>query len=402
MSNPASTRPTFDSPPIRPVCAGRTRAGPFDAGEDRVWERAWIDAELPPEGTADVEVALARRRRSTAARRMVRLPSPDALLAASPAAAAASSGCGCASHDFGAATPPVRQLRCATAAEDYLDYLPLTYRRNDHDGFLSRWLKLLRGEFGASKSRSTRCRAWPIPQFAPPASIDWLAQWFGLELPQIADDDEARALISPRAAALRAARHAASIARVRRAAHRHPPGDRRGVRQTRRIWVLGVSSRLDFDTRLAAGSIPGMVVPDAAPTGAAARAPSAVRSWARAARWRRIRSACRFSPTRPIASASSSDAYRVRDPGSCWPSCSASSTAKSRRIPTIGVELVAPGTARRIPSRASASTPIVGGDHRTVRSMQALLGYRNSRLPRDDVARVGDASLDGTLYLELR
>ena len=63
------------------VREGELVAGPFDAGEEHVWERAWIEAEVPPEGMADVEVALKVAADPPQPAEWVRLPSPDALLA---------------------------------------------------------------------------------------------------------------------------------------------------------------------------------------------------------------------------------------------------------------------------------------------------------------------------------
>jgi hypothetical protein len=98
----------------------------------------------------------------------------------------------------------------------------------------------------------------------PAIALPWLAQWLAFELPQIATEDERRKLIA-RAVALFTRRGTPeSIAGF---VELHT-----GVRPTileafadRRIWLLGETSRLDFDTRLPSLDPLGMVVPDVAP-----------------------------------------------------------------------------------------------------------------------------------------
>ena len=107
-----------------------------------------------------------------------------------------------------------------------------------------------------------------IPRVSDPLHTDgtdlaWLADWLALELPQIRTDDEHRALIA-RAVQLFARRGTPrSIAEF---VELHT-----GIRPTiieafegRNVWVLDVSSRLDFDTQLPPLDPLGWVVPDPA------------------------------------------------------------------------------------------------------------------------------------------
>lgn len=254
---------------------GELTAGPFDAGETRDWERAWIDAVRPPGTTCTVEVV------QKPAAAPPPLPSEwrtlmtqDVLLSVLDPPLAKGDRRYVwlrvrLSTDVATQSPRVRQVRAATAAENYLDYLPSTYGRNDEradgqEGFLRRMLKLLRGELSQEEEWLDDMPRVADAQFLPGQALPWLAQWLAFELPQIASEDERRALIA-RAVALYARRGAPeSIAQF---VELHT-----GVRPTileafedRRIWQLGTTSRLDFDTRLPPLDPLGMVVPDTAP-----------------------------------------------------------------------------------------------------------------------------------------
>jgi phage tail-like protein len=249
------------------LSSGTLSAGPFDAGEDREWERAFADTVLPANTSLALEVATASSDATPpGAADWVLLPAPDALLSRfTPAGRRfAWLRLTLASTDS-SATPRVRQARLATAAEDYLDYLPLTYRYNDAgaDGLLSRWLRLMRGEFSRIEELLDGMPRLADPRFEPADSLDWLAQWFGLELPQIADDAQRRALVA-RAVSLMARRGTRqSIAEFVELHTGITPAIVEGFAD-RRIWVLGRNSLLDFDTRLAPLDPLGMVVPDPA------------------------------------------------------------------------------------------------------------------------------------------
>ena len=377
------------------VHEGELLAGPFDAGEERVWERAWIEAEVTPAGRADVEVALKANADPPLPTEWVRLPSSDALLARDAHGSArfvwlrlrlATTSANIA--------PVVRQLRCATAAEDYLDYLPLTFRRHDRDGFLSRWLKLLRGEFGLIEESIEALPRLADPGFVPAGSIGWLAQWFGLELPQIAGDDEARALIG---SVVQLFARRGSPATIAHFVELHT-----GIRpaiveafEERRVWVLGVSSRLDFDTRLAPLDPAGIVVPDSTLGG---ECPGAVGSLV-------VGASGPLAPYQiglPLFADEAYrfcvvvDGYRLRDAKLLAELCRIVDREKPAHT-DYRVQVVAPEMRVGLQARIGIDA-IVGGDAARRRTRCVAARYRNVAAAQE-VARVGDAYLDGTLAL---
>jgi len=373
---------------------GSLHAGPFDAGEDQVWERAWIDADVPAGGRVDLDVALTRSPSPPDAGAWYTLPSSDALLSQLSGSSERFAWLRLRLHSASAQTSPiVKQVRLATAAEDYLDYLPLTYRRNDQDGFLSRWLKLLHSEFARIEDALDVLPRLADPDFVPSESIVWLAQWFAMELPVIADDAQRRTLIH-RALSLTARRGTpASIAQF---VEMHT-----GIRPTiveafdqRRMWILGVSSRLDFDTRLPSMEAMGMVVPDSA-AGACCPGP--------------IGNAV-VGANGPLAAHQSGlplfsheahrfcvviDAYRVSGAGVM----EELNRIVEREKPAhtdYRIELVAPEL--RIGWQARIGIDTIVGERPSIGLDGARLDS-DALLDVDDAARVGCTSLDGTLIL---
>jgi phage tail-like protein len=271
-------KPALDSAYYKLVAAsayvehGEIVAGPFDAGETRDWERIAIDGDAPALTHLTIEAAQkAASAPPPAAADWHALASQDVLTSILDPSLAAGQRRYLwlrvsVSTDDPSQSPRVRQVRAATPGENYFDYLPSTYARNDvqgdgGEGFLSRLLKLLRGELSQIEEWLDDMARVADPQFPPAAALPWLAQWLAFELPQIASDDERRKLIA-RAVALFARRGTPqSIAEF---VELHT-----GIRPTileafdeRRIWVLGETSRLDFDTRLPPLDPLGMVVPD--------------------------------------------------------------------------------------------------------------------------------------------
>lgn len=242
--------------------SGQLLAGPCDAGEERAWERVVADVKLPAGSSVLLEVALSASDAPPSAADWFAAPSLDALL---PVVAGGGRyawlRCTLLLSPSGL-SPRLRQLRLATAAEDYLDYLPMHWRRNDADGLMSRWLRLIRGEYSRIEDALDAMPQLADPQFSRPQALDWLAQWFGLELPQIADESERRALIA-RAVPLLARRGSAdSIAEF---VELHTGVRPRIVEawRDRRTWMLGRGDGLGFDTRLPALDPYGMAVANA-------------------------------------------------------------------------------------------------------------------------------------------
>lgn len=253
------------------VAQGTLCAGPLDAGIDADWERAWCEAIAPTGTHCIVEFA---HQASAMPVPVVwqTLETHDALLSLGEAAALPGSRrflwLRIALSTTNRQTPKLAQARAATAAEDFLDYLPMTYRRNDapsagSEGFLARYLKQVRGEFGIIEEALDTMPRVSDPQHTDGTNLSWLANWLALELPQIRTDDERRALIA-RAVQLFARRGTPQSIAEFVLLHT-------GIRpiiieafEGRNVWVLGVSSRLDFDTQLPPLDPLGWVVPDPA------------------------------------------------------------------------------------------------------------------------------------------
>ena len=381
------------------LAQGSLTAGPFDAGEDREWERACADTDRPAGTSITIEVATrATDAPPPGAADWTTLPAPDALLSlfTGPRRRFGWLRLTLASSDS-AVTPRLRQARLATAAEDYLDHLPLTYRHNGDgaDGFISRWLRLMRSEFGRVEALLDDMPRVADPQFATPDALSWLAQWFGLELPQITDDGQRRALIG-RAVSLLARRGTRqSIAEF---VELHT-----GISPTivesfsdRRIWVLGQSSRLDFDTRLAPLDPLGMVLPDPAhgqdccppAIGRAVVGESGPLAEHQIGQPLYAGDAYRFCVM--------VDGYRAADPRTLQEITRIVDREKPAHT-DWRIELIAPEMRVGLQARIGIDA-IVGGE-------PAPLGLDGSRLsltthlPPSDVARVGDAALDGALTL---
>jgi len=254
------------------VATGTLSAGPLDAGQDCDWERIWFDYE--PSGNASCQLSFASQPLATPAppaAAWATLASSDALLSVvTPAGAPGSKRflwlrLQLSSGD-GLQSVRLLQLRAATAAEDYLAYLPQTYRRHDltsdgSEGFLARLLKLMRSEFGAIEELLNDMPRLARPEFTAGPDLAWLASWLALELPQIRSDDEKRALI---ARAVQLFDRRGSPASIEEFVALHT-----GIRPTileafadRHLWVLGENSRLGFDTALFPFEPSGWVVPD--------------------------------------------------------------------------------------------------------------------------------------------
>jgi phage tail-like protein len=257
--------------PVGQSCAvsGSAMAGPYDAGEKLEWFRATADAAVPRGTSIVLEVA---QWQATAPppgpTDWVRADALDTLLAAllppgpPPAERRFLWLRATLSTLRPGTSPALHQLRAETPSEDYRDYLPEIYRRNDEPAlFLFRLLSLVRTELGAIGGHINALPQLLSPDFAPASALPWLADWLGLELPRIATDPERRALIEK----------AVALYRKRGT----PEGIRdfveiyTGVRpslveafEERGLWVLDVSSLLGFDTGLPASDPVGVVVPD--------------------------------------------------------------------------------------------------------------------------------------------
>lgn len=246
------------------VESGTLSAGPLDAGEGDVWERVWVEAEIPPETSVLLEVAASDDSTTPLVSLVWKLsPSLDVLLRT------LLDGDGARfiwlrvtleSYD-GRSTPQLLQVQASTPQPSYMDYLPAIYRRDDAaTGFLERWLALFRSDLG-----DLDCALAELPrQFdartVAEADIGKLSAWLALVLPARLDAPEQRKLLAD----------AQLLYRQRGT----PAGLREMVRRylgatihvfeafrERRVWQLGGGLGLGLDTALPAGTPDGVIVP---------------------------------------------------------------------------------------------------------------------------------------------
>jgi phage tail-like protein len=243
---------------------GTILAGPLDAGEGDVWDRVWVEAEIPAETSVSLEVA-ASHSGDTAIGILVwkRSPSLDVLLRT------LIDGGGSRfiwlritlkSHD-GRSTPLLLQVQASTAQPSYMDHLPSIYRRDDAaTGFLERWLALFRSELGDWDRALEELPRQFDARTVEEADLRKLAAWLALELPPSMDEPEQRQLLAD----------ATALYRQRGT----PAGLREMVRRSlgitihlfeafreRLVWQLGEGLGLGLDTALAAGTPDGVIVP---------------------------------------------------------------------------------------------------------------------------------------------
>ena len=384
---------------------GQLVAGPFDAGEERAWERAWLEADLPAGTSVTMELAQAGSPTPPpSAADWTTLPGADALLAplAPPAAQRRYlwMRITLATTDPGA-TPVLRQARAATEAEDLRQHLPATYRRNDPGGVLQRLVQLLRGEFLAVEEQIDAMPRLADPRFAPGTSLHWLAQWLALELPLIAGDDERRALIT-RVAALFARR--GSPASIAEFVELHT-GVRPAIIESftqRRLWVLGQSSQLGFDTQLPPLDPMGMVVPD----------PQAAEGCCPVAEGEPAIGRAVVGESGPLAAHQVGlplmaedayrfclvvDGYRVNQPATLQELRRIVDREKPAHT-DYRIEVVMPELRVGLQAMVGVDT-IVGGPLPALRLGEQPLGQGAALMPPDGAARVGEALLDGSLQL---
>ncbi|MBS0559277.1 MAG: hypothetical protein JSR21_04405 [Proteobacteria bacterium] len=248
---------------------GAITAGPYDAGEGLEWYRAACQADAPRGTSLAFEIAqFDAPAPPPGPGEWVATPAPDTLLATLLPPGPAPSArrylwlrATLATRDP-SLTPVLRTLRAETPGEDYRDYLPEIYRRADEPGrFLDRFLALARTELAAVGENIDAVPQLLAPGFASASTLGWLAQWLGLELPVIATDAEKRDLIARAAQLYRTRGTPSGIADFVEIY----TGVRPSIVEdfaTRGLWILDVSSQLDFDTGLPASDPAGMVVPD--------------------------------------------------------------------------------------------------------------------------------------------
>lgn len=257
------------------AAAGLLIAGPLDAGSGRTWERAVVRAATPPSTAVRLDVALldersaaprtadwrpaagldtllpppTRENQPASARYLwlrVRLVSTDRLT-----------------------TPRLEQVQATTEAASYIEALPAIYAEQDGErGFLRRLLALFRAELGEMERRIDDMARRFDPATAPADHLTWLSQWLAFDLPRGATVEQQREVVER---AHRLHTHRGTALGLQEAIELHT-----GVRvqileafRERRIWQLGVGSRLGVDTGLPPASADGIIVPDPTDTASA-------------------------------------------------------------------------------------------------------------------------------------
>lgn len=247
------------------VRRGELEAGPFDAGEINDWERVALTAH--PRDAAIVLHTSTHETRAASAR-WRRSPSLDCLLARDPGPAPERTG----SRRFlrlmiemssldGRESPVLKQARAQTVAPSYLDELPRIFRRDDQEQrFLERWLALFRSGL-EDRERALEDFARDFdPVTAPAERLDFTAGVLAFELPRGLTPTQQRALLT-RAPELYGRRGTlAGVADMAEVMSGIRPRIMEAF-HARRVWQLGTTSLLGFDTALAAATPEGLVVP---------------------------------------------------------------------------------------------------------------------------------------------
>jgi phage tail-like protein len=255
------------------VAAGTLTSGPLDAGEGTEWFRARAQAEAP-EGTELILQTFVSDDPAAGPddADWIDAPALDILV---PPAPGLDDGRRIFKRrlwlraqlrsDDRHVSPRLIQVDAETSGESYLNHLPAIYSRDDApQRFLERWLALFGSKLGDWELALEEIARLFDPATTPEGQLSWLATWLAFELPQGAEVDEMRSLLL----------RAHEIYRHRGA----PSGIREFVKlyagvhphifeafRERRVWQLGETSTLGFDTALAAGSPDGMIVPGVTP-----------------------------------------------------------------------------------------------------------------------------------------
>lgn len=251
------------------VESGSLTSGLLDAGEGLRWARVLTDAELPSGAELRLELALSDSAAEPAAEDWLVAPALDMFVAP-----LLDAGGRAAEGRFlrlravlraagGRHSPRLRQLEASTPGEDLRAYLPAIFRDDDGSSdFLQRLLSMLQAGHALVDRTLADLPGALDPTGAPQPWLPRLAEWLALAPTDIGDAGDLRALV-PQAFVLHARRGTlpglrAAIGRATRLAT--PPLIVEHYRE-RRIWQLGVSSALGFDTALAPAAPDGIVVP---------------------------------------------------------------------------------------------------------------------------------------------
>jgi phage tail-like protein len=243
-------------------------SGCLDAGIDSDWERVCVQAQTPV--GSGVSLYTFTSADAAATPQWLTQPEPglDILLDRAPGPAPTQpatrrylwlrirldSGAGFVS-------PVLEQVQAQTGSRSYLEDLPAIYRRDDRPTrFLERWLALFRSDMQGFEQALDELPHLFDPQMARANQLAWVAQCLAFEPPADLRPTQLRKLLQ-RVPSLYARR--GTVAGLEDWAEVFS-----GLRpkiieawRSRRIWQLGSTSLLGFDTMLAASAPDGLIVP---------------------------------------------------------------------------------------------------------------------------------------------
>jgi phage tail-like protein len=157
-------------------------------------------------------------------------------------------------------SPRLIQVQAETGGDNYLNYLPAIYRRDDApQRFLERWLALFGSKLGDWELALEEMARRFDPATTPEAYLSWLATWLAFNLPQGADAEEMRSLLLRAHELYRRRGTPAGIREFVKLYTGANPHIFEAFRE-RMIWRLGEASSLRIDTGLASISPDGMIV----------------------------------------------------------------------------------------------------------------------------------------------
>ncbi|HEV7606290.1 MAG TPA: PA14 domain-containing protein [Steroidobacteraceae bacterium] len=249
-------------------CIGRgtLETGVFDAGELNDWERVALTA-------TPLAASIALSTFSAASRNAVPAnwqssESLDCLLARDPGDAEPTTGTRrflwlriVLSSADGRESPVLRQARAQTVAPSYLDELPRIFRRDDREQrFLERWLALFRSGLEDREQRLEDSARDFDPMMAPAERLAFTAAALAFELPRGLTPTQQRALLARVPELYRNRGTLAGVADMAEVMSGIRPRIIEAF-HARRVWQLGTTSLLGFDTALAAATPEGLVVP---------------------------------------------------------------------------------------------------------------------------------------------
>ena len=252
------------------LSSGRVSAslesGELDAGIDSDWERVTVKAHVPPGSGLFLDTFTSGHPNSTPVWRTE--PGLNILLDRTPGPAPTQPATRRYlwlrirfTSDDGLTSPVLEQVQAQTTGRSYTEDLPAIYRRDDQPTrFLERWLALFRSDMEGFEQALADMPHLFDPQMARADQLMWVAQCLGFEPPTDLTPPRLRTLLQ-RVPDLYARR--GTVAGLEDWVEVFS-----GLRpkiieayHARKVWQLGATSLLGFDTMLAASAPDGLIVP---------------------------------------------------------------------------------------------------------------------------------------------